>query len=147
MFFNDFCSGKRPHRQFVESDSKTKVDKHEANRSFTSATEEKEIILKRQRSQSYTEGKGKANTVAKKYNETGMTSKCGLDEEFSRNDDELIETKLDNAILDNVVREGRYFLGENLGRITRDIDGSRNEIDTLDDDQLEWDDDPDLTAS
>ena len=142
-----FYSGKRPHRQFAENDFKAKGDKHAANRSFTSATKEKENVLKRQRSQSYTEGKGKVNTVIKKCNETGLTTKCGLDEQSSRNDDELIETKLDNAILDNVVREGRYFLGENLGRITRDIDGSRNEIDTLDDDQLEWDDDSDLTTS
>ena len=144
---NFFHSGRRSQKQFNENDFKARkfpVDKHVANRSFTSVDQDDETILKRQRSQSYTEGKGhKINMEVKKSIKTGPSSKCSSDEQSSRTNDELIESKLDNEILDNVVREGRYFLGENLGRMTRDIDGSRTELDTLEDDQLEWDDEPD----
>ena len=143
-----FLSGKRSQRQRTESDFKARrssVDQGAASRSFTAATVDSEILLKKQRSQSYTEGKGnKHNTELKRFVKTGMNGKCSSDEQSSRQNEELIEVHLDNASLDNVVREGRYFLGENLGRITRDIDGSRNEIDTLDDDELEWDDELDL---
>jgi len=139
--------GKRSQKERTESDFKAKKnsgDQSTANRSFTSATVDSEAFLKKQRSQSYTEGKGSKHTIEiKRFVKTGLNGKCSSDEQSSKQNEELIEVHLDHASLDNVVREGRYFLGENLGRITRDIDGSRNEIDTLDDDELEWDDELD----
>ena len=126
-----------------DNDSKAKRT-YAANRSFNSIKNGKDKYLKRQRSQSYTEGK--VNIDIKKCIQADSNGICSSDEQQSRNYEDGIQTKVDNSILDDVVREGRYFLGENLGRITQDIDGSRHEIDTLEDDQLEWDNETEFTT-
>ena len=144
-----FKSGKKMQKMNNESETKcqkSEVDRNNANRSFSRRKGRRDCISTRERSQSYTEGKS-SKTCPEMKRIVLSNSGCSSYDEVHKDIDGSVETMVENSIIDDVVKEGRYFLGENLGRMTRDIDGSRSHIDTLDDDQLEWDDETELTLA
>lgn len=138
-------ASKRSHFETEERAKHEALSKHTANRSFNSAVKEKhkDIDLhKRERSQSYSEGKNdRFYHDVKPLIENECSGNCTSDDQ-SRIDDVISDNgKIGDTLVENVVKDGRYFLGKNLRRLSRDTDGSQNDTDGLDTDQLEWDED------
>lgn len=138
-------ASKRSHFETEERLKHEALSKHTANRSFNSAVKEKhkDIDLhKRERSQSYSEGKNdRFYHDVKPLIENECSGNCTSDDQ-SRIDDVISDNgKIGDTLVENVVKDGRYFLGKNLRRLSRDTDGSQNDTDGLDTDQLEWDED------
>lgn len=145
---SNYCfSGRKSHKFMNESDAKMRKDennKSAANRSFNETKPSRSNSFKRGRSQSYTEGKScKSHIDSKRF--ALSNGRCSSDDQSVKNVDDSLQEK--DTIIDDVVKEGRYFLGENMGRMTCEIDGSRNRMYMFDDDQLEWDDESELTAT
>ena len=136
-------ASKRSHFETEERPKHQPVSKHAANRSFNSTVNEKHKVNdlhKRERSQSYSEGKNERfYHDVKPLIENECSGNCTSDDQ-SRIDD-IISDKIGDTLVENVVKDGRYFLGKNLKRLSRDTDGSQNDTDGLDIDQLEWDED------
>ena len=138
-------ANKRSHFESEDRPKHEPISKHTANRSFNSTVKEKhkDIDLhKRERSQSYSEGKNdQFYHDIKPLIENECSGNCTSDDQSKIDDVISNSNKIGDALVENVVRDSRYFLGKNLRRLSRDTDGSQNDIDGLDVDQLEWDED------
>ena len=134
----------------TNEEPKTKAKLQEriyADRSFnlTSKSMNAEGTLPRERSQSYSEDRR-----APKFADIQplIESKCSeqyaSDDNLSENNDLNAEKPVvERSEFQNAVNEGRYFLGESLGRAPLELNGSyanSDHVDNVNDDQLDWED-------